>query len=385
MAYRRDVFCEIAFLEKHRDATPARYSDAENIHRNVYHFLAKNANLKLDVANEKELATHCKKKEGAEQNMATSDLIFRLAKQLTQGEEKSIFSDEHQIPDVENLVGNVAERVKYTYLLNKKEAVCKSYREETDYESYREDYGVVVLSPDCWKDDAQAQKHQYLFSDCGQSLKQGDEVDWPDIFKAEYNLSQCNAMVIIDNYICSKGFSNIRGILNALLPGTREECLLKDIFHLTIITSSVVNSIDHTYNEILKIIKKIRPKLKIKFDIFINKTSLYQAKENHDRYILTNNVIITSGYGFGLLYKDKEDEKIKTSGELNIMIAHPGIQNFSKRTDEAYVGKLSEVYQQIFNEDSNLIHYPTGELCTNRLILSMKPSEPNANDTKSYK
>lgn len=363
MAYRRDVFCEIAFLEELRDATLVPYSDAEIINRNVYLF-AQNANLKLDVANKNELATHCK-------NMDTSDLIFRLAKQFTEGVAKLSFSDEHQMPYVENLVGNVAERVKYTYLLNKKEAVCKSYREN---------YGVVVLSPDCW-DDAQAQKHQYLFGDCGQSLRRGDEVDWPGIFKAEHNLSQCNAMVIIDNYICSKGFSNIRGILNALLPGTREECLLKDIFHLTIITSSVVNSIDHTYNEILKIIKKIRPKLKIKFDIFINKTSLYQAKENHDRYILTNNVIITSGYGFGLLYKDKEDEKIKTSGELNIMIAHPGIQNFSKRTDEAYVGKLSEVYQQI-KENSNLIHYPEGgERCTNRLILSMKSSKPNANDT----
>lgn len=377
MAYRRDVFCEIAFLEKHRDATPVRYSDAENIHRNVYYFLAQNANLKLDVANKAKLSAHCKKMEGAEQNMHTSDLIFRLAKQHTQGEAKSIFSDEHQMKFVENPVGNEAERVKYTYLLNKDEAVC---------ESYREDYGVVVLSPDCWKDDAQAQKHQYLFGDCGQSLKRGDEVGWPDIFKAEHNLSQCNAMVIIDNYIFSKGFFNIQGILYALLPGTKEECLLKDIFHLTIITSSVVNSIEHTYNKILEIIKKIRPNLKIKFDIFINKTSPYQAKENHDRYILTNNVIITSGYGFGLLYRDKEDGKIKTNGELNIMIAHPGIQNFSKRTDEAYVGKLSEVYQQIFNEDSNLIHYyPTGEPCTNRLILSMAELVAKANDTKSCK
>lgn len=374
MAYRRDVFCEIAFLEKHRDATPARYSDAENIHRNVYHFLAQNANLKLDVANKAELSKHCKKMEGAEQNMHTSDLIFRLAKQHTQGEEESIFSDKHQMRSVEDLVDNVAERVKYTYLLN---------NEKTDYESYRQNYGVVVLSPDCWKDDAQAQKHQYLFEDSGKHKSQGEPVRWVDIFHKKLKLSDSNAMVIIDNYICSKGFFNIRGILNALLPGTRKECLLKDIFHLTIITSSVVNnSIEYTYNGILEIIKDIRPKLKIKFDIFINKTSTYQAKENHDRYILTNNVIITSGYGFGLLYKDKKDEKIKTSGELNIMIAHPGIQNFSNRTDEAYVVKLSEVHQQIFNEDSNLTHYPTGEPCTNRLILSMAELVAKANDTK---
>ena len=367
MAYRRDVFCEIAFLEELRDATLVPYSDAEIINRNVYLF-AQNANLKLDVANKNELATHCK-------NMDTSDLIFRLAKQHTQGEAKLSFSDEHQMKFVENLVGNVAERVKYTYLLNKKEAVCKSYREK---------HGVVVLSPDCWKNDA-AQKHQYLFGDCGQSLKQWDEVDWPSIFKAEYNLSQCNAMVIIDNHIFNnveKGLGHLRRIFEVLLPKK-----LKDEFHVTILTAKNGQNENRDDEELQKAIenciRELRKEegLKFKIDLYVDSNT--SSNEIHDRYILTNNVRIMSGKGFGIINQYKSG-KSKANANTTISILHPGIQSFAPMADDDYLKVLkTNVYEKVVpcTNEGQWLHYPTGEPCTNRLILSMKPSKPNANDT----
>lgn len=371
MAYRRDVFCEIAFLEELRDATLVPYSDAEIINRNVYLF-AQKANLKLDVANKNELATHCK-------NMDTSDLIFRLAKQFTEGVAKLSFSDEHQMPYVENLVGNVAERVKYTYLLNKKEAVCKSYREN---------YGVVVLSPDCWK-DAQAQQHQYLFGDCGQSLKRWDEVDWPGIFKAEHNLSQCNAMVIIDNHIFNnveKGLGHLRRIFDVLLPKK-----LKDEFHVTILTAKNGQNENRNDEELQRAIenciRELREEehLKFKIDLYVESTT--SSNEFHDRYILTNNVRIMSGKGFGIINPPNRYGKSKANANTTISILHPGIQSFAPMADDDYLVLRTNVYEKVVNckTQGQWLHYPTGERCTNRLILSMEPSEPNANDTKSYK
>ena len=361
MAYRRDVFCEIAFLEELRDATLVPYSDAEIINRNVYLF-AQKANLKLDVANEKELATHCKKMEGAEQNMHTSDLIFRLAKQHTQGVKKLSFSDEHQMPHVKYLVGNVAERVKYTYLLNKKEAVCKSYREN---------YGVVVLSPDCWK--TQAQKHQYLFGDCGQSLKRWDKVDWPGIFKAEHNLSQCNAMVIIDNHIFNdveKGLGHLRRIFDVLLPKK-----LSDEFHVTILTAKNRHNENRNDEELQRAIKncirELREDLKFKIDLYVDITT--SSNENHDRYILTNNVRIVSGKGFGIINPDRYGN-LKANANTTISILHPGIQSFAPMADDDYLKVLrTNVYEKVVHctTQGQWLHYPTGESCTNRLILSM--------------
>lgn len=381
MAYERDVYCEFEFLKKFGDSHPMRRTIAYKVHEAIDEFIFCKSRLKLNI----DKTTFATKLE--EQELNPGDFLFDFSDAYAMGRLAAPIrfygTDEfnHPFKSADDIITNhPEERLTHVFLVDKEEKQCNTYRRQC---------GAVVLSQSCYTRDINTgdiniEKFKYLFEDSGKHKSQGEPVRWVDIFHKKLKLSDSNAMVIIDNYICSKGFPNIRGVLDALLPGTKEKCLLKDIFHLTIITSSVVNSIKDTYDEIIKIIKDIRPKLKIKFDIFINKTSTYQAKENHDRYILTNNVIITSGYGFGLLYKDKKDEKIKTSGELNIMIAHPGIQNFSKRTDEAYVGKLSEVYQQIF-EKSNLIHYPTGEDCTNRLILSMAELVAKANDTKSCK
>ena len=359
MAYKRDVYCEFEFLKKFGDSHPMRRTIAYKVHDAIDEFIFNKSRPKLNV-DETTFATHLEK-------LNPGDFLFDLYEASAMGRlaapirfyGKDKFN--HPFESADDIITNhPEERLTHMFLVDKEEKQCNIYRRQC---------GAVVLSQSCYTSDINTEKFKYLFEDSGQHKSQGEPIRWVDVFHKKFNLSDSNAMVIIDNYICSKGFFNIRGILDALLPGTSTECLQKDIFHLTIITSSMVNSIEHTYNEILKIIETIRPKLKIKFDVLINKTSEYGPKENHDRYILTNNIIITSGYGFGLLRYDKEDKTIKTSGELNIMIAHPGIQNFSNRTDEAYVGKLSEVYQQIFKDNSNLIHYPKGEPCSNRLIV----------------
>ncbi|MBR2331326.1 MAG: hypothetical protein IKA38_02445, partial [Alistipes sp.] len=130
---------------------------------------------------------------------------LNIAKKYVQGE--CVCSDTHGFEYVEN-VNKSTKRTQTTYLIDKSAGICRNYASK---------FGIVTLSPTCWSSEEEAEANSYLFRNCGRAVKEGEYLKWADVLQSQHNLSNCNSMVFIDNYIL-KSLNNLEAILNALLP-----------------------------------------------------------------------------------------------------------------------------------------------------------------------
>ena len=350
--YRKDVYCEFEFLKEFRDSyvhfhfLPFVDNRAEKVWRNVSDFILK-SHLMLDIS----VQTFKK--------MTRNDnVLLYLWKQVTGGSYEISFVNEHNVKSVENLITK-QEGLDKVYLLAKQDDICKELAEQ---------YGVVVLSPTCWQSNEMAKKYDYLFRDCGSPISREEAFEWRGILRSEYNLSNCNSMIIIDNYIHENTKQNLLPIIDVILPKS-----LRDItFHLTIFTLLDKDNkvkYDKMYNDIVQRIKETKPELKCEVELYVlNRTPPKETKQwrFHDRTILTNNVAIGSGAGFSLL-----DNNNKPVNITDVRILHPGIQNCSDACDQTCIN-LIENAKTIVKKIENCgygKHYPKESSCKNRLIL----------------
>ena len=359
--YRKQVYCEFEFLKKYRDSSSAfnilTDENAVQMWLNVGKFIRK-SQIMIDI-----------KEEQFEQKCKTLPEKLNIAKKRVQGE--CVCSDTHGFEYVENVNNSSATRTKTTYLVKKSAGICSNYASK---------FGIVTLSPSYWSSEEDAKANSYLFRNCGRSIEEGEYLTWADVLQSQHNLSNCNSMVIIDNYIL-KSLDNLEEILNALLPGPIRGVTREDKFYLTIITAQDRNGTrndENIYSQLVKKIKEeIRPNLDFELDLYVEHNT--SSNTFHDRYILTNNVIIKSGGGFDLIKNGKATKQTEVS------ILHPGIQSINDACDDEYMGVINRVTSKVVKKVKQWKHYPANKPCTNRLILSMPPSETNANDTKSYK
>lgn len=336
--YRRDVFCEWEFLKSFNDAQCTPMSEEADLCSDLWKFI-KRSHLLLDI----ERKAFTTKLEN------DKELFKWIFKSLTTGGGNCECIDEHGFKYVEQITNKGKERFKVVYLLTKDGEICNWYRQK---------FGSIVLSPKCWEEE-KAKANQYLFRDCGSSIEKDKFYSWQEILSSRYNLSNCNAMVLIDNYILKSNLEKLFAkVLDALLPKNLTQ---EDAFYCTIITVRGNYSVEEKHSEICKIINKLRPDLNYKLEIYVQLVD----KTFHDRCILTNNVMIKSGHGFNIL-----DDKGKAKTQTAIQIWHPGIQNASKCSDDEYAAILRRVIDEVVNctTDGQWEHYPEGP-CENRLII----------------
>ena len=341
---RKRVFCEFAFLKKFRSAnghlSPFDSADAFKNWIAVSEYIQK-THLLLDV----DKATFYN-------NIRTGDAIFKLIKRSTEGYFKVDYTDTHGIKDVDFYIWR-PEGIASSYLLTKKSAVCQHYRKS---------YGVNVLTPDCWTDNRTARDNAFYFRDCGSTVDKEERISWREIFRGEYQLCNCNTMIIIDNYIEKDMERNLFAILDSLLP----ESLYQIDFHLTILTERADGRTKESYKEeyrkISDHIKKIRPKLKCHLELYVP-----EGKSNfHDRTIITNNVMINCGAGFNLL-----NNSGKARNNTKVEITYPYLQGYSDTCDLMYEKTINDVRTEIDKIDDSIrygAHWPEERLSINRLI-----------------
>ena len=339
--YRKDVYCEFEFLKKFRSSNghfSPFDSDALRVWLNVADFI-QNSHIKLDID-----AQIFKK------SIKRGDTLFSLWKKATEGTCKITFLDDHKKKFFENLIVT-PEGLNTAYLLAKHNAICKDFAEK---------YGVIILSPTCWQSNEQAKKVQYIFRDCGSKIKKNEVFNWNDILRNEYNLSYCNAAILIDNYIHQNIKENLLQIVECILP----KSLRNSTFHLTILTAKNVGvSYEHIYNELIYNIKSIRPLLHCDVELYVK-----NGKDDfHDRCILTNNTKIGSEAGFSL-----RNSNGKSKNATDIHILHPGLQRCSDPCDKSYVDYLEDAKRFISKIENGYCtgeRFPKGRECKNRLIV----------------
>ncbi len=343
--YRKQVYCEFEFLKKYRDSISAfnilTDENAVQMWLNVGKFIRK-SQIMIDV-----------KDEQFAQQFQTLPEKLNIAKKYVQGE--CVCSDTHGFEYVEN-VNKSSQRTQTTYLIDKSAGICRNYASK---------FGIVTLSPTCWSSEEEAEANSYLFRNCGRAVKEGEYLKWADVLQSQHNLSNCNSMVFIDNYIL-KSLNNLEAILNALLPRQIPGVIREDKFYLTIITAkdkSNTRNDENIYRQFVEKIKQIRPNLDFELDLFVEQNT--SSNTFHDRYILTNNVIIKSGGGYDLIKNGKATKQTEVS------ILHPGIQSINDACDDEYMGVINRVTSKVVNctNEGQWKHYPANEPCHNRLIV----------------
>ncbi len=127
--------------------------------------------------------------------------------------------------------------------------------------------------------------------------------------KTKYpSISNCNSLVIADRYLLSDKYydpfeTNIRPILDAILPNRLDNNI---IFTICVIAQNICISIEDRLSDLDLIIQELRPRLNYKLTI-------YDSRRLHDRSILTNNIILTSGAGFDVIGGDEKPMKFTTT------------------------------------------------------------------------
>jgi len=144
---------------------------------------------------------------------------------------------------------------------------------------------------------------QELFIEPIETFKKDESKSW--VFAKRF-LEPHNSIIIADPYLFKeKTLASLKRLLVEILPIN-----IKSIYHLTLIgcddnkkndlpTSQIINN---RINELQEYMKK-------KLTNIVIESHIFNAEEFHDRYIITNNVLISPGYGLDILKSAKEDIK----------------------------------------------------------------------------
>jgi len=161
-------------------------------------------------------------------------------------------------------------------------------------------------------------------------------------------------MIIADNYVLKDAGlieENLIEFLKRIMP----QKLKKQVFQLTIIIEE--NEIPNIENRHKSIIQKLKEFLNYEVDL----TLLATSKNNlHDRNILTNYMVINSGYGFTLFKNSKVKQnttlrfepitylRSKSTGYFE-QIEIPKNQNYTLETYNSLKNQFSQINDKTIN------------------------------------
>lgn len=184
----------------------------------------------------------------------------------------------------EYIDSTLAAPLSSTYLVKEDTRVC---------EKRSQAHGTVVLNEELLDRHPAFFAQQEIYIEKGKDKKY--EKGWEENeFTPIFGGHNCNALVLMDKYICKEGSvsrmnKNLKSLLNALLPDSLDGIP----FQLSIFSEFDQTQGKRIYQEICDTIRNIRPKLNVS-------TTLYHTHEIHDRLIVTNNFMIEVGAGFAL-------------------------------------------------------------------------------------
>ena len=183
----------------------------------------------------------------------------------------------------------------------------------------------------------------------------------------------CNSLVISDRYLLydqneSSIDTNLKPIFEAFLP----DSLYNDIYFTICIIAEYntekCNSINEKTSKLEDLIRSLRPKLKFKLNIYHSWL--------HDRSILTNNVILTSGAGFDVIGTDDIPLKFTTTS-----LCFPFLQNNSDNS--LYLDWINNVLIKKRMCKSYQVDY-WGEKNTRHHLLDYYYEEPRKITSKQF-
>ena len=313
------VYCEVGFLRNFLETIDSPFSDKGEVVMQIIKFLSK-ATIVFNSSKESVISNYI--------NNPIFKIIFKSSqKGLNPGHHKWL--DE----DFCNISQSSQPNMFAIYLTTLPEIECNRIMKK---------YGVMVFNCDTLL------KAEHLFVDCGISLPNKDNIKkgWKSILDHKF-VNICNSLIIIDNYILQSNDKQTWGnksvqekIKNNLIPIL--DCLLpKELggtepFHLYIFAYEGNNSFetlmkDDNENGIPMQIKQLRGgKVPIKMEL------IKCTKEFHDRVILTNNLLVSSGLGFDLFKEGSYTVDKPTS----VSVIFPFIQSFNLWAEKYYMDIL---------------------------------------------
>lgn len=209
------------------------------------------------------------------------DSLLSLLWQESNG---SCFAENGTIDTIIKREGNLSiENTCSVFLLDKVESECSRYAQQ---------HGILCLNA------KMLIEHDYLVSGGEKSKKTYDFHQKGSFYDLKESfVYPCNSLLIIDPHILNeKSYikHHIKHLLSTFLPKT-----LGIPFHLSIYSGiGKINDAqlgESFYYEILQLLNEIRPQLHVSLSLF---QIPIQGDGWHDRFIITNNMIIEASAGF---------------------------------------------------------------------------------------
>ena len=293
MKTKRDIYCEYGFWEAFFgiesqiifDRTKRRLWDA------FFVFLSSN-NLFFDIPNQSV-------------NSQTSGGKYLNELWQTKGGAGILFIPK-EFPKIKNISDNDDNWLNSVYLTMLDTPTCKQLSEK---------FGIIVLNVSMIFDA------DHIFHNCEVPFVRGSRSNWSFLFEIKEkcpSISCCNSLVVVDRFVLKdKKFvfrQNIKPIFDAFLPESLGNGV---VFSICIVTEMKCVSIEDKLSKLEKMVKKLRPKLLFRLNIFTT-DNIYNKDEFdddniHDRSILTNNVILTTGVGFDIIDQSATPRRSTTS------------------------------------------------------------------------
>lgn len=346
MRKHKVCFCEIGFLKDFFASRPVFIEPSENYVQllwgwgSLYKFICRSS-LILDISKsdfKKQIDLPSSEEVGNNKNSDDSDISFRKWLRLIYKSEGLIsFTEEgDRFPNVTdlNFTAGDKERLNAIYLTTLDDAQCKKHSRMK---------GVIILNNNL------AKQCDHLFKDNGHPVPSEGANDWGFLKSLKFpSLNICNTIIIVDNYLfindeeengCirreweEKLEQNLHPILQALLPENLDENIVFEIAIFT--TQDKVHknkSFEDQYQNIVNYLALKRKKIKFRINFY---GKCHEAF--HDRCILTNNVWISSGRGFDIFGKTKDNTK-----PTSINIAFPFIQSSLLWCDGSFLNVLTQ-------------------------------------------
>lgn len=330
MIKKKVVYCEIEFLNEFLSSFPLLQPNDESLRlvdawMSFYNFFCK-SDIVLNISESEFISM-----------TNGNQWLYRLWKKSADSQCGLNFEKE-TFPDLSSLSGENADKS----ILN---AVFLTTKDDEECDKISKNLGVFVVNPNI------ANHCNHLFCDSGTAFPDERAKDWTFIkgltgVKPSININ--NSMVIIDNYLLcddkdidyqKKLELNLKPILQNILPFKLSEGEYYDITVFVGAGSGESHLYDTQYDYLKTMIELIRKELKFRLSVFIGKAD----DKFHDRSIATNNVLINSGHGFGILRKGG-----KTNTPTSVNIVFPFFQTKIAWCDNSYLN-IMHTAQKVFN------------------------------------
>ena len=227
----------------------------------------------------------------------------------------------NSFPKIDKITDKDDNLLNSVFLTLKETLVCKQLSER---------FGIIVFNLEL------IFSANHVFFDNGITLSNTNGQNWSFLWvlKEKYpSICCCNSLIVADRYLLEEKENiidaNLRPIFDSLLPQQLENGIT---FTIYIVAENKSTNINDKLSELKNLILELRPNLCFSISIF-------HSWILHDRSILTNNIILTSGVGFDVIDMDERARRFTTTS-----LRFPFLQ-YDAKDNCAYLDWISNVIE----------------------------------------